>query len=382
MNSILKDFTSLSSYVFPFEGEKHLATIIMVPYREDTWREEAKPAVENYLEVVKAISQYEMTVVIIDPRIDEKIVSRFQMRNTHILRLKYDDAWARDSLPVFLANEEKKSLVGVDFGFNSWGGSYDGLYTDYKNDNEVGKNTLLELMIHRYADKDFILEGGSIHSDGKGTLLVTEECLLSPGRNPSMTKEEIEERLKKDLNVKKVLWLPYGIYNDETDGHVDNICCFLKPGVVALAETDDVSDPQYERSKKDREYLLNETDAEGNKLEIISLPLPKPQYLTKEEAAGIKNDTTAITREENRRLAASYVNFYMGKDFLILPQFGDEKDEVAKKILSDFYKNEKEIVPIYSREILLGGGNIHCITKQIPFMEPGYDIEPKEEMKE
>lgn len=378
MNSILKDMQDISGYVFPFEGEKHLTTIIIVPYREDTWREGARYAVENYLEVVKAIAQFEMVTVIIDPRIDEKIVARFEMKNTHILRLKYDDAWARDSLPIFLENKEKKSLVGVDFGFNSWGGDYDGLYTPYDEDNALGKYTLLELMIHRYGKKDFILEGGSIHTDGRGTLLTTEECLLSKGRNPSLGKEQIEEELKKSLNVKKVLWLPYGIYEDETNGHVDNICCFLAPGVVLLAETDDKEDPQYERSKKDREYLESVTDADGNPLKIISMPLPPVQKLTKDEAEGIKAEESAIQRQEGRRLAASYVNFFMGEDFIILPQFGEETDSKAMEILNDFYKGTKTIVPIHSREILLGGGNIHCITKQIPFMEPGYDIEPKE----
>lgn len=378
MNSILKEKENISGYVFPFEGEKHLATIVLVPYRKDTWREDASHALDNFLEVVKAISEFEMVVVIIDPRIDEKICSRFQMKNTHILRLKYDDAWARDSLPVFLKNDEEKSLVGVDFGFNSWGGDFDGLYKPYDDDNALGKNTLLELMIARHPSKDFILEGGSIHTDGEGTLLVTEECLLSKGRNPSLTKEEIEERLKKELNVEKILWIPYGIYNDETDGHVDNVCCFLKPAVVALASCQDKDDPQYERYLKDKEYLSSCTDAKGRKIEIVELPLPKPQYLTKEEADGILDDEDAISRQEGRRLAASYVNFYMGEDFIILPQFHDENDKKAIDILSSFYKGTKTIVPIYSREILLGGGNIHCITKQIPFMEKGYDIEPKE----
>ena len=174
------------------------------------------------------------------------------------------------------------------------------------------------------------------------------------------------------------MWLPYGIYNDETTGHIDNIACFLAPGVVALATTNDTSDPQYERSKKDKEYLESVTDAKGRKLQIISLPLPRPQYLTLEEASGIKADEKAIQRQEGRRLAASYINFYMGEDFLIVPQFNDDNDKEAVRILSEFYQNKKNIEPIYSREILLGGGNIHCITKQIPYMEKGYDIEPKE----
>ncbi len=378
MNSILKDLESIKGYVFPFEGEKHWASVVLVPYRKDTWRENALPAMEEYLNVVKAISAFERVIVIIDPRIDYSIVRRFEMKNTHILRLKYDDSWARDTLPVFLKNDEEGRLVGVDFGFNSWGGEYDGLYTPYEDDNQLGKFFLLEAMIHRYPKKDFILEGGSIHTDGEGTLLTTEECLLSKGRNPSLTKKEIEENLKTSLNIEKVLFLPYGIVEDETDGHVDNICCFLKPGVVLLSWCEDENDPQYERCVKDYEYLSSVTDAKGRKLTIIKMPLPKPMYMTKEEASQLTLSENAVQRLEGRRLAASYVNFYMGEKFLLLPQFGCEEDQSAIKILKDFYQGEKEIIPIASKEILLGGGNIHCITKQIPYMDH-YPLEPEDE---
>ncbi len=378
MNSILKDLDSIKGYVFPFEGEKHWASVVLVPYRKDTWRENALPAIEEYLNVVKAISSYERVIVVIDPRIDYSIVRRFEMKNTHILRLKYDDSWARDTLPVFLKNEEEGRLVGVDFGFNSWGGDYDGLYTPYNDDNQLGKYFLLEAMIHRYPRKDFILEGGSIHSDGEGTLITTEECLLSKGRNPSLSKEEIEENLKSSLNVEKVLFLPYGIYEDETDGHVDNICCFLKPGVVLLAWCDDENDPQYERCVKDYEYLSSVTDAKGRNLTIIKMRVPKTMYMSKEEADQITVSSNAINRLEGRRLAGSYVNFYMGEKFIILPQFGCEEDKIAIEILKDFYKEEKDIIPVYSKEILLGGGNIHCITKQIPYMDH-YPLEPEDE---
>lgn len=378
MNSILKDLDSIKGYVFPFEGEKHWASVVLVPYRKDTWRENALPAIEEYLNVVKSISSYERVIVVIDPRIDYSIVRRFEMKNTHILRLKYDDSWARDTLPVFLKNEEEGRLVGVDFGFNSWGGDYDGLYTPYDDDNQLGKYFLLEAMIHRYPRKDFILEGGSIHSDGEGTLITTEECLLSKGRNPSLSKEEIEEDLKSSLNVEKVLFLPYGIYEDETDGHVDNICCFLKPGVVLLAWCDDENDSQYERCVKDYEYLSSVTDAKGRSLTIIKMPVPKTMYMSKEEADQITVSSNAINRLEGRRLAGSYVNFYMGEKFIILPQFGCEEDKIAIEILKDFYKDEKDIIPVYSKEILLGGGNIHCITKQIPYMDH-YPLEPEDE---
>ena len=379
MHSILKEITDIQDYIFPFEGEEHLTTIMILPYREDTWRSKALPAYEEFLEVVKAIAQYEMVTIIAHPKLDYSIVKRFQMKNTHILRLEYEDCWARDTLPIFLKNDKEKLVCGVDFAFNAWGGEFNGLYSPYDNDDALGKFTCLDLMLHRYPRKHFVLEGGSVHSDGEGTLLTTKECLLSKGRNPSLSLEEIEEELKKDLRVEKVLFLPYGIVEDETDGHVDNMACFLAPSVILLAWCEEQSDPQYERCLANEAYLKEQRDAKGREFTIIHMPLPKVQYSTQEECDTLDCDPS-LPQKKIHRLAASYVNFYMGKDFIILPQFHDEKDEVAVKILKDYYQGTKTIHPIYSREILLGGGNIHCITKNVPFYDH-YEIEPKEEVK-
>ncbi len=375
MPAIEKEIQDLEGYVLPHEGGKHLATIVLLPFRKDTWREEARPALSCFEKVIDAIRPFERVLLVIHPSFPVSLVTRFQKENVTILRLPYDDSWARDNTPIFLRKEEK--LVGVDFGFNSWGGDYDGLYPDYQDDNLLGRRILLELRIPRHPRKDFILEGGNILSDGEGTILTSGECQLSKGRNPSLSQEEIENVLKKELNAKKVLFLPYGIFEDETDGHVDNIASFLDPGVVALATTEDKDDPQYERSREDLLYLQKETDALGRPLWIVSLPLPKPQYLTKEESLGLEKNQGVVERAEGRRLAASYCNFYQGKDFLLLPQFGVEEDKIAKQILEDYYQGRKKIIPIESREILLGGGNIHCITKEIPF-SPLYPIEPEE----
>ena len=146
MNSINAEIKDLKGFFFPFEGDKHYGTIVMLPYRKDTWRNGAKPAREEFLAVVKAIKDYERVIVVIDPSIDYKIVSRFEMDNVFILRLPYDDSWARDIMPVFRKNNENR-LVGIDFGFNAWGGKVDGLYYPWENDNSVGKKTLLDLRI-------------------------------------------------------------------------------------------------------------------------------------------------------------------------------------------------------------------------------------------
>ena len=376
MNSIEKEIQDVKGYRFPFEGEKHLATLVELPYRKDTWRENAKPALEEFKDVVKAISKFELVCVIADSRIPYSIIREFEGENVYFFRERYDDSWARDMTPIFLVNDESKKLCGVDFGFNAWGGKFDGLYPDWEDDNLLSRNILLDLMIPRYSRKDFVLEGGSVHSDGEGTLLTSECCLLSKGRNPSFSKRRIENVLKKTLNVQKILWVPNGIFNDETNGHIDNMACFYKPGSILLAYTDDENDPQYALCKENYEYLSKSKDAKGRKLEITKVMLPKPQFMKKEEADGLVMEKGVVNRMEGRRLAASYINFYMGEKFIILPQFHDPMDEVALKQFTELFP-DKEIIPVYSREILLGGGNIHCITKQIPFSDNYYVI-PKE----
>ena len=222
------------------------------------------------------------------------------------------------------------------------------------------------LGIDGYHLNRFILEGGSIHVDGQGTLITTEACLLSEGRNPNLSKQEIEEKLKENLGVEKVIWIPNGIDQDETNEHVDNMLAFVKPGVVALAWSDDKDSIQYQYCQKAYKILSKESDAQGNKLQVIKVKLPKDIYMTKEEAQGIKSSNfDAKERLEDSKLSASYVNFYQGKDFVVMPIFGVEEDKKAIKQFEKMFEG-KEIIPVYSREILLGGGNIHCITMQIP----------------
>ena len=201
--------------------------------------------------------------------------------------------------------------------------------------------------------------------DGEGTCRVTESCLLSKGRNPDLSKEEIEQILKEYLNVEKVLWLPCGIYQDETNEHVDNICAFVKPGEVVLAWTDDTEDVPYPMSKACLDYLASETDARGRKIRVHKLMLPKPVLITKEECEGLDACWDEPTRTPGERLAASYVNFYIANRHIVMPGFGDPADEPAKQLLSELFP-DREVIQIYARDILIGGGNIHCITQQIP----------------
>lgn len=352
-------------YYMPFEGDKHLGTIVLLPYRKDTWRKDAIPALKEYKNVILAIAKYEKVYVGIHPRIYEKVINQFEnIDNVIPLKIKYNDAWARDTAPIFVRNN--KELRAVDFRFNAYGGDVDGLYSNYKDDDALTKNIAKYFNINRYDIEKFILEGGSIHVDGEKTCIVTEACLLSKGRNPTLDKLEIEEQLKIYLNVNKVIWIKHGIYNDETNEHVDNMCCFIKPGVVALAWTDDKDDIQYQYCMDAYKTLKNSVDAEGRKLQIIKIKLPKPIYTTLEDIKGItKGKNNAKPREVNERLAASYINYYQGDKFVIIPKFNVHEDEIALKQFKHIYK-DKDVIQIESREILLGGGNIHCITMQIP----------------
>lgn len=373
MNISLSSFIS-AGYSMPFEGERHEATIVELPYRTDVWREHAEHAMLSFLSVSLSIAKYEKVYLLTSKEAFE-LLRKFQdsplvkevMSNKAIelVPMAYDDSWARDNTPVFVRSKNGQ-VVGVNYGFNAWGGEYNGLYDSWEQDNALGEKLLSFTNIPELDKKDFILEGGSIHTNGKATLLTTEECLLSKGRNPSLTKVQIEETLKTTLGQKKVIWLPYGVYNDETSGHVDNMACFLDDNHVLLASTDIKDDPMYERYKRDLEVLKNETTADGKNIEVIEMPIPGPLYTTSGEDISKADDGHAKIRKKGDRLAGSYVNFYMGEKFIILPSFNDPKDEIAKSILNNFYKGSKEVITIPGREILLGGGNIHCITKQIP----------------
>lgn len=289
-------------------------------------------------------------------------------KGIEVVELESDDAWARDVAPTFVKNADGV-VRGINWSFNAWGGDYDGLYADWTKDNLVAKRFLEYAGFDCYDAEPFVLEGGSIHSDGDGTMLVTESCLCSPGRNPKLGKVQIEEKLKQYCNVEKVVWLPCGIYQDETNEHVDNVCAFVRPGEVVLAWTDKEDDPQYEMSKKCLEVLERETDAKGRHFKVHKLYIPEnPVCITEEELAGFEFEPGEDERSAGERLAASYVNFYISNGAVVLPQFGDVNDEKAVAVLKEAFP-DRNIVPVYARDIIVGGGNIHCITQQIPAQE-------------
>lgn len=359
---ITKSTPKADGFRMPGEFEEHRGTYIIWPERPDNWRLGGKPAQKVFSEVASAIAEFEPVTVLVNE--DQYKNARHMLaENIRVIEMSSNDSWVRDCGPTFVTNGSE--IRGVDWTFNSWGGLVDGLYFPWDKDDEVAEKVCELEGADRYRTDGFVLEGGSIHSDGEGTVVVTEECLLSEGRNPHMTKEEITNVLCEYLGAEKVIWLKRGIYLDETNGHVDNIFSFTRPGEAVLAFTEDKSDPQYEISAENLEILEHETDAKGRKINVRRLMLPKPVLITAEESEGVDAVDGTLPRNEGDRLAASYANFYICNGGVVYPCFGDDNDEKAKKTLEEAFP-ERKVVGIYAREILLGGGNIHCITQQVP----------------
>ncbi len=338
---------------YPFEGDKHYGTIIMIPYRDDIWLNGGKDAIDTIYQMVSILVKYEKVFLICHPTKIDYIKDKFKFDNLHIIEALYNDAWARDICPLF--GIENNKLKAICFDFNAWGGDYDGLYNDYSDDIKI-KDIVVNYFNITSNKVKFVLEGGSINTNGN-KLLTTRACLLSLGRNPKYSEEDITNILKKELNQNEIIWLDNGIDEDETNEHVDNMACFLDENTIALA---------YGLEEKQKENSLSAY----NKLisldyKVVKLPVPS-LYLTSEEEQQIKLDDSAKNRLANTKLAASYVNFYQSDKYILLPQFGVKEDEIAYDILNNFYQGKKEIYKISSRSILVSGGNIHCITMQIP----------------
>ena len=384
---MIKKFTTMpkaDGFHMPGEFEKHKGTIMIWPVRPGSWPFKGIEAQKVFTTIAKEIAKHETVYMLADKEhsldaaqalaaniIDPENIQEVNPKNTsdssniHVLVIPTNDSWARDVGPTFVVNK-RGSVRGIDWKFNAWGGDFDGLYPDYDDDNAAAFNICKDLSYDIYDAQDFVLEGGAIHSDGDGTVIVTESCLLSKGRNPKLSKDKITERLCSMLGAKKVIWIPYGIYNDETNEHVDNVCAFVKPGEVVLAWTNDKDDPQYKMSAANLQVLISAKDAKGRKLKVHKLLIPKnPVCIKEDELNGYEFAEGEDVREVGERLAASYVNFYICNGAVLVPQFGDVNDAPALKKLKALFP-DREIVGIPARQIIVGGGNIHCITQQIP----------------
>ena len=250
------------------------------------------------------------------------------------------EPWCRDHGPIFVKNGDR--LAVVDWDYNAWGGKYPPCDLDDAVPQRVAESLGLPLFRPR-----MILEGGSIEVNGAGTLLTTEACLLNPNRNPDLTKAEIEQRLRDYLGVEKILWLREGIVGDDTDGHVDDIARFVDQRTVVAAIEEDPADENYELLREGRRRLETMINAQGEPLRIIDLPMPEPVI------------------REGQRLPASYANFYIANEVVLLPVFGQRNDERARAIVQGCFPTRR-VVPMDSRDLIWGLGSFHCVTQQQP----------------
>jgi agmatine deiminase len=362
MSQIINSIPRADNFRMPAEWEHHSGCWMIWPQRPDTWRNGGKPAQRVFVEVATAISRFESVTMAVNTNQYENARAMLPSQ-VRVVELSNNDSWMRDCGATFVIDDEG-GVRGVDWMFNAWGGLQKMMYFPWDKDELVATKMLEIERLDRYK-APLVMEGGSIHVDGQGTLITTEQCLLNANRNPILSKPEIESYLQDYLNIEKVIWLAQGVFEDETDGHIDNLCCFVRSGVVALTWTDDTSDPQYERSADAYERLMSATDAQGRSLEVHKIQQPNPMVMTQEEADGLDVVDSAFLRPEGERLAGSYVNFYIANGGIIAPTFNDEHDADALNTLAKLFPN-REIVGISAREILLGGGNIHCITQQQP----------------
>ncbi len=361
----------------PGEFEPHAGCIMIWPERPGSWPFQARAARKAFAKVITAIAASERVYVAVGQAGMESAEAMLShIENVELLQVETDDSWARDVAPVFVTAKCTEGISGdteelrcVNWEFNAWGGTYNGLYTEWERDNAFAGFIAGYLGVSMYDASPFVLEGGAIHCDGQGTILTTEACLLSPGRNPGLSRKEIENKLCAYLGAEKVIWLPRGIYMDETDEHVDNICAFIAPGEVVLAWTDNEKDPQYALSAACLETLRRERDAKGRRITVHKLPIPDfPILVTEEALDGYQFADGEDVRRVGDRLAASYVNFYFSNDSVILPAFGGKNTDSDRRALTIMEKlcPNRRIVQLDAADILAGGGNIHCITRQIP----------------
>lgn len=347
----------------PSELAPHERTYLIWPERPDNWRSDAGPAQEAFTEVASVVSAYEPVTVLASAKQWERARSMLPSR-VAVAEMTTDDAWARDTGPTVLLHPGTGARRGVDWPFNAWGGEQGGLYPSWHFDDQVAAKVceLEGLDRHR---APLVLEGGAVHVDGEGTCLTTEECLLNPNRGPGRDRRRMERLLGDYLGVERVIWLPEGVVADETDGHVDNLACFTRPGRVLLTWCEDPDDPMARVCRRARDVLEGSTDARGRSLEVAVLPSPGPLTMTAAEAAGVRAMPGTKPRTEGARLAASYVNFYVANGAVVYPLLDRRFDgQVAEMLAAEL--PGRRVIGVAAREILLGGGNIHCITQQVP----------------
>jgi agmatine deiminase len=346
MNSTGKTCRELG-YIMPAEWEKHDAIWLAWPYDPTTFPDRVDKVEATYVQIVKEIHEGEcVNLFVKDEQAKQKAIKIFKEANIDLNRVNfyvfgYADVWFRDYGPIFVRNKSHE-LAMLHWNFNSWGEKYETLLKDKQIPEIINCKMML-----RYFKPGIVLEGGSIDVNGEGTLLTTEQCLLNENRNPELDKKQIEKFLSDYLGVNHFIWLNKGILGDDTDGHIDDLARFVNPTTIVCAYQEDKNDEDYSVLRENYGILCQSVDQEGKKLKIIKLPMPK------------------VISDEGQRLPASYTNFYIGNQKVLVPVFDHKNDEKALAILRGLFPTRK-VVGIRCVDLVYGFGTIHCISQQQP----------------
>jgi len=339
----------------PAEWEPHAATWLAWPHYRDDWPGKFEPIPWVYAEIIRHLARHERVELIVNDAASEKRAravlgkARALSDNVHFHRWRTNRVWTRDSGCTFVTTTNCVGTAAVTWRFNAWA-----KYPNFQHDAKIGslmaKAAKAQAIQPELGRRHVVLEGGSIDVNGRGTLLTTEECLLSKvqQRNPGMTRKDYEKIFAEYLGITNVIWLGSGIAGDDTHGHVDDITRFVSPDTVVTVVESNPRDPNYEALRENIRRLRAATDQDGKQLSIVELPMPAPVYF------------------EKRRLPASYGNFYIANGIVLVPVFNDPNDRVALDILADLFPN-REVVGIYSGDLIWGFGAMHCMTQQQPF---------------
>lgn len=333
-------------YRMPAEWAPHQATWISWPHNPETWPGVLAAAEDAMARAVQALAGGEtVRINVLDPVHEAHVRARLggvaQTPAVVFHHFPTNDAWCRDHGAIFVRDDAGR-LAAVDCGFNAWGGKY----PPWDLDDAIPARMAAALGVPRFTG-GLILEGGSIDLNGAGTLLTTEQCLLNPNRNPALSRTDVEEHLKLLFGVRQLLWLGDGIIGDDTDGHIDDITRFVAEDTVVTVVEPDRDDPNHEPLAANLARLRGMRLHDGRPLRVIELPMPTPVEL------------------DGRRLPASYANFYIGNEVVLLPVFGRRTDEAARRILADCFPGRR-VVPIRANELVVGLGAFHCLTQQVP----------------
>jgi agmatine deiminase len=337
----------------PAEWEPHEATWIAWPHRRDDWPGKFAAILWVYAEIVRHLHHSERVRILVNGAPQErrarKVLSRAGVNLARIdfFPFRTDRAWTRDYGPLFVARGDGRLAI-VDWHFNAWA-----KYPDWRNDDAVARQVSDALSLPRLepsaGGRRVVLEGGSIDVNGRGLLLTTQECLLHPvqQRNPGLTRADIEGMFTRYLGIRKVLWLGRGLAGDDTHGHVDDLARFVAPGTIVTVVEDDPADANFVSLQENRQRLRGMTGPNGEALEVVPLPMPAPVVF------------------DGQRLPASYANFYIANDRILVPTFNDPNDRKALGILADLFP-DRVVVGIHAVDLVWGLGTLHCLTQQEP----------------